>query len=64
MICFASFFLSCAYIMIICFNFMYFMNIIDVNEFCLMLIKGVYPYEYMDSWKRIDETSLPKTENF
>ena len=26
--------------------------------------KGVYPYEYMDSWKRFDETSLPEKEDF
>ena len=25
--------------------------------------KGVYPYEYMDSWKRFDET-LPEKEDF
>ena len=29
-----------------------------------MLRKGAYPYEYMDSWKRFDETSLPKKEDF
>ena len=32
----------------------------DINKFCLMLTKGVYLYEYMDSWKRVDETSLHK----
>ena len=26
--------------------------------------KGVYPYEYMDSWERFDETSLPDKEAF
>ena len=36
----------------------------DINKCCSMLRKGVYPYEYMDSWKRFDETSLPKKENF
>ena len=25
-----------------------------------MLRKGVYPYEYIDSWKRFDETLLPE----
>ena len=25
----------------------------------MLLRKGVYPYEYMDSWGRFDETSLP-----
>ena len=27
----------------------------DINEFTLLLRKGVYPYEYMDSWERFDE---------
>ena len=31
----------------------------DINKFCLMLKKSVYPYEYMDSCKSFDETSLP-----
>ena len=29
-----------------------------------MLRKGVYPYEYMDSWERFHETSLPSKEDF
>ena len=29
-----------------------------------MLRKGIYPIEYMDSCKRIDETLLPKKEDF
>ena len=36
----------------------------DVNKFVLLLRKGVYPYEYMDSWERINETSLPDKEAF
>ena len=36
----------------------------DFNKFCLMLRKGVYSYEYMDSWKRYDEIQLPKKDNF
>ena len=29
-----------------------------------MLRKGVYPYEYMDSWEKVNETSLPSKEDF
>ena len=29
-----------------------------------MLRKGVYPYEYMVSWEKFDETSLPDKEDF
>ena len=29
-----------------------------------MLRKGVYPYEYMDSWERFNETSLPSKKDF
>ena len=36
----------------------------DLNKFVLLLRKGVYPYEYMDSWERFDETSLPDKEVF
>ena len=36
----------------------------DINKFVLLLRKGVYPYEYMDSWKRFDETSLPDKKGF
>ena len=31
----------------------------NLNKFVLLLRKGVYPYEYMDSWERFNETSLP-----
>ena len=30
----------------------------DTNKFILLLRKGVYPYEYMDSWERFNDTSL------
>ena len=30
----------------------------------MLLRKGVYPYEYMDSWERFNETSLPPKESF
>ena len=36
----------------------------DSNKFMLLLKKGVYHYEYMDSWERFDETSLPNKEYF
>ena len=36
----------------------------DNNKFILLFRKGVYPYEYMDSWERFDETSLPDKEAF
>ena len=29
-----------------------------------MLRKGVYPYEYMDNWERLNETSLPSKDLF
>ena len=29
-----------------------------------MLRKGVYPYEYMNDWKKLNETLLPETEGF
>ena len=28
----------------------------DINKFVLLLSKGVYPYEYIDSWERFNET--------
>ena len=34
----------------------------DINKFILLLRKGVYPYEHMDSWERFNETSLPDKE--
>ena len=33
----------------------------DLNKFFLLLSKGIYRYEYIDSWERFDEnTILPK----
>ena len=34
------------------------------EKFRLMISKGVYPYEYMDGWKKFDETSLPPKDVF
>ena len=36
----------------------------DINKFTLLLRKGFYPYEYMDSWERFDEELLPNKEAF
>ena len=36
----------------------------DINKLILLLRKGVYPYEYIDSWERFDETSLPDRKAF
>ena len=36
----------------------------DINKFKLLLRKGVYPDEYMDSWKRFVETELPSKISF
>ena len=36
----------------------------DINKFRLLLRKGVYPYDYMDSRKRFEEESLPDKESF
>ena len=30
----------------------------------MLLRKGIYPYEYMGSWERFNETSLPSKEDF
>ena len=36
----------------------------DINKFILLLRKGVYSYEHMDSWERFDEKSLCDREAF
>ena len=36
----------------------------DINRFMLLLRKGIYPHEYIDSWERFDEASLPDKEAF
>ena len=35
-----------------------------LNKFVLLLRKGVYPYEYADTWERFSEISLPNKEDF
>ena len=36
----------------------------NLNKFVLLLRKGVYPYEDMDSWEKFDENKLPPKEAF
>ena len=36
----------------------------NINDFCLMLKKGVSLYEYIISWKRFDEKLIPEKEDF
>ena len=36
----------------------------DPNKFSLLLRKGVYPYEYMDSCEKFNKTELPDKESF
>ena len=36
----------------------------DMNKFMLMIRKGVYSYEHMDSWERLKEKVFPPIEKF
>ena len=36
----------------------------DLKKFFLLLRKGIYPYEYLDSWERFDENIIPTKEAF
>jgi len=36
----------------------------DGDNIELLTRKGVYPYDYMDSWERFEETRLPPVESF
>ena len=36
----------------------------DLNKSVLLLRKGVYPYEYMDTLEKFNEISLPRKEDF
>lgn len=37
---------------------------LNEHEFHLLTQKGVYPYEYMDSWKKFKERKLPSKKEF
>ena len=37
---------------------------LEENKLKLLLKKGIYPYEYMDSFERFSETQLPEKEKF
>ena len=36
----------------------------DLNRFVMLLRKGIYPYEYTDSWEKFDETALLSEKAF
>ena len=36
----------------------------DINKFVSLLKRGVYPYEFMDSWEKFNGTSLPNKKSF
>ena len=36
----------------------------DLNKFFLLLRKGIYPYEYKDSWGKFDENAIAHKEAF
>ena len=36
----------------------------DLIKFFLLLRKGIYSYEYIDSWERFDENIIPPKEAF
>ena len=36
----------------------------NLNKFVMLLRKGVYSYEYMDSWEKFDETASPPKKIF
>ena len=36
----------------------------DINKFILLLRKGVYPYQYINSWEGFNETTHPNKKYF
>ena len=45
-------------------EFSYLRESCTANQFGLIRRKGVYPYDYMDSFDRFDETKLPSQDAF
>ena len=45
-------------------NFKHTSRSLEDEKFRLMIRKGVYPYEYMNSWKKFEETGLPLKDAF
>jgi hypothetical protein len=39
-------------------------NCKSVEEFCLLNRKGVFPYDYVDSWEKLEEKNLPSQKDF
>ena len=35
----------------------------NIDNFLLLLRKGVYPYEYMNDWNKFNETKLPSIKD-
>ena len=36
----------------------------NLNKFVMLLGKGVYPFEYIYSWEKFNETTLPPKKDF
>lgn len=46
------------------FNCIIFIDVLQPQHLDLLLQKGVYPYDYMDSWEKFGETKLPPQKSF
>ncbi len=36
----------------------------DDTDFMMMISKGIYPYDYVDSYEKLNDTKLPSIEDF